>query len=155
MKIFDTFQCSGQNLSNSLRQFWNDKSIPLRIFLPYSVSSKITPVYYFSSSNIYFAQKEHIKMKFFETFKCSGQNSSNSSCQFWNDKSIPLQILHHSSLSWQITPLWILSSYFFNFGLKDPIKISILRLSSALVKMCQIPHAIFQTTTLLKVMLDL
>ena len=75
-------------------------------------------------------------MKIFETFKCSGQNSSNSSCQFWNDKSIPLQILHHSSLSWHITPLWILSSYFSYFGLKDPIKIPILRLSIALVKIC-------------------
>ena len=70
-------------------------------------------------------------MKIFETFKCSGQNSSNSSCQFWNDKSNPLQILHHSSLSWHITPLRILSLYFFYFGLKDPIKIPILRLSIA------------------------
>ena len=155
MKVFETFQCSGQNLSNSLRQFWNDKWIPLQILLPYSVSSKITPLYFFSSSNINFAQKEHINMKFFETFKCSGQNLSNSSCQLWNDKSIPLQILRHSPLSRQITPLGILSSYFFNFGLKDPIKISILRLSSVLVKICHIPHAIFQTTTLLKVMLDL
>ena len=52
-------------------------------------------------------------------------------------KSISLQILRHSSLSWQITLLWILRSYFFNFGWKDPIKIPILRLSSALVKICQ------------------
>ena len=58
-------------------------------------------------------------MKIFETFKCSGQNSSNSSCQFWNDKSIPIQILYNSSFSWHITPLWILSSYVFYFGLKD------------------------------------
>ena len=36
-------------------------------------------------------------MKVFKTFKCLGQNSSNSSCQFWNDESIPLQILHHSA----------------------------------------------------------
>ena len=63
---------------------------------PSLVSWKITPLYFFSSNNIYFAQKEHIKMKIFEIFKCSGQNLSNSSCQFGNDKSIPLQILHHS-----------------------------------------------------------
>ena len=50
----------------------------------------------------------------------------NSPCQFWNDKSIPLQIMHHSSLLWHITPLWILSSYVFYFGLKDPIKVPIL-----------------------------
>ena len=90
-------------------------------------------------------------MKICETFKCSGQNSSNSLCQLWNDKSVPLQILCNSSLSWQITTLWILSSYFFNFGLKDPIKIPIL---STLEKICHIPYVIFQTTSQLKLMLD-
>ena len=126
--------------------------IPLQQILhPFSVWSKITPLYFFSSNNIYFAQKEPIKMKIFETFNCLGQNSSNSSCQLWNDKSVPLQILLNFSLSWQITPLWILSSYFFKFGLKDPIKIPIL---SALEKICHIPHVIFQTTSQLKVMLD-
>ena len=40
----------------------------------------------------------------------------------------------------------------FNFGLKDPIKTPISRLSSALVKICHI-HNIFQTTIQLKVML--
>ena len=112
VKIFETFEGSGQNLWNSLCQFLNDKSIPIQILHPPSVSWKITPLYFYSSNNIYFPQKEHIKMKIFETFKCSGQNSSNSLCQFWNDKSIPFQIFHHSSLSWYITPLWILNSYF-------------------------------------------
>ena len=148
VKLFETFECLGQKLSNSLCQVWNDKPIPLQILLLSSVSWKITPLDFFSSNNIYFAQKEHIKMKIFETFKCSGQTSSNSSCQLWNDKSVPLQILHNSSLPWQITSLWILSSYFFKFGLKDPIKIPIL---SALEKTCHIPHVIFQTTSQLKV----
>ena len=105
VEIVETFKCSGQNLSNYLCQFWNDKSVPLQILYPSSVSWKITSLYFFSSNNIYFAQKEHIKMKIFETFKCLGQNLSNSSCQLWNDKSIPLQTLHHTSLSWHITPL--------------------------------------------------
>ena len=35
----------------------------------------------------------------------------------------------------------------FYFGLKDPIRLPILRLSSALVKICHIPHFIFQTTS--------
>ena len=61
--------------------------------------------------------------------------------------SIPLQIFHHSSLSWHITPLKILSSYIFCFAQKDPIKVPILTLSSALVKICQISHVIFQTTS--------
>ena len=117
-KIFETFERSGQNLANSFWQFWNDKLIPLQILYPSSVSWKITPLYFFSSNKIYFAEKEHIKMKIFETFKCSGQNSSNCSRHFWNGKSIPRQILHHSSLSWRITPLWILSSYFFYLRIK-------------------------------------
>ena len=58
------------------------------------MSWKIPPLYFFSSNNIYFAQKESIKVKILETFECSGQNLSNSLCQFWNDKSIPLQILY-------------------------------------------------------------
>ena len=151
MKMFETFKCSGQISSNSLCQFWNDKSIPLQILYPSSVSWKITPLYFFSSNNIYFAQKEPIKMKIFETFKCSGQNSLNSSCQLWNDKSVPLQIFRNSSLSWQITPLWILSSYVFKFVLKDPIIVPVL---SALEKTCRISHVIFQITSQLKVMLD-
>ena len=146
MKIFETFEGSGQNLSNFLCQFWNDKAIPLQILYPSSVSWKTTPLYFFSSNNVYFAQKEPIKMKIFQTFKCLGQNLSNSSCQFWSDKSISLQILHHSSFSWHITSPWILSSYFSYFGLKDPIITPILRLSIALVKICHIA-VIFQTTS--------
>ena len=108
VKIIETFECSGQNLSNSLCQFWNDKSIPLQILYPSSVSWKITPLYFFSLNNIYFAQKKPIKVKINEIFECSGENFSNYFCQFWNDKSIPLQILYPSSISWKVTP-----AYFF------------------------------------------
>ena len=71
---------------------------------------------------------------------------SNSSFQFWNDKS-KRQIFHHSSVSLRITPLQIFSSCIFYFGQKDPIKVPILRFSSALEKISQIPHVIFQTTS--------
>ena len=116
LKTFETFERSDQNLSKFLCQFLNYKSIPLQILYPSPVSWKITLPYFFISNNIYFAQKKLIKMKIFETFKCLGQNSLNSSCQVWNDKSILFQNLHHSLLPWHITPLWILSSYFFYFG---------------------------------------
>ena len=145
MKIFETFECS--DLSNSFCQFWNNKLISLKILYPSSVSLKITPLFFFSLNTVYYAQKEHIKKNIIETFECLSQNFSDYSCQFWNDKSIPLQILHHSSLSWHITPLSILSSYFSYFELKGPIKIPILRLSSSLLKICHIPHVIFQTTS--------
>ena len=81
----------------------NHKSVFLQILHHSLVSRNITPLYLFSSSIIHFVQKESIKVQIFETFGCSRQNSSNFSCQFWNNKSIPLQFLHYSSLSWQIT----------------------------------------------------
>ena len=130
-----------------LCHFWQHKSVFLQILHQSLVPSNITPLYFFSSNIIYFGQKQPIKVQIFEIFECSGQNSSNSSCQFWTDKSIPLQFLHHSSLSWHITPMYILSSCIFNFGQKNVIKVPILRLSSALVKICQIPHVIFGSTS--------
>ena len=36
----------------------------------------------------------------FKIFECSGENLPNSSCHFPNHKSVFLQILHHSSVSW-------------------------------------------------------
>ena len=44
-------------------------------------------------------------MKIFETFEHLGQILSNSLGQFWNDESIPLQILYPSSVSSMIIPL--------------------------------------------------
>ena len=90
---FDTFKCSGENLPNS-HVFFQTTSQFFFKFCISSMSWKITSLYFFRSNNIYFAQKEPIKMKNFETFsECSGQNLSNFLCQFWNGKSIPLQIL--------------------------------------------------------------
>ena len=80
-------------------------------------------------------------MKIFESFKCSDQNLSNSSCQLWNDKSIPLQILRHSSLSWQ---LWIKGSH------QNP-NFETFKSSG---EICHIPFVIFQTASHLKVMFD-
>ena len=72
------------------------------IFSPIKHNSSVL----FLSSNItYFGQKQPIKVQMFEIFECLGQNLLNSCSQFWTDKSIPLWILHHSSLSWHVTPL--------------------------------------------------
>ena len=59
-------------------QFWNGNSIPLQMRYPSSISGKITPLYFFSSNNICFAQNEPNKEKIFETFKCFDQNSSKT-----------------------------------------------------------------------------
>ena len=107
---FDTFEWSGENLQNSSCHFPSSNSVFLQILNHSSMSWKITPLYFCSSKNTYFAQKDPIKVKIFETFECSSQKLSNFLCQFWNDESIPLQILYPSSVSWKITPLFIFSS---------------------------------------------
>ena len=122
MKTFEIFKCSGQILSNSLCQIWSDKLIPLQILYLSLVSWKIISLYFFSSKNIYLAQKEPIKMKTFEIFKCLGQILSNSLWQIWNDESIPLQILYLSLVSWKIIPLYFFSSENIYFAQKEPVK---------------------------------
>ena len=123
MKIFETFECLGQILSNSLCQFLNDESIPLQNLYRSSDSWKITPLYFFSSGNIYFAQKNPIKMKTLDTYLCSGQNLWNFLCKFWN--AIPLQILYPSSVSWKIITLFFFSSNNIHFAQWEPSKMKI------------------------------
>ena len=77
----------------------------------------------FSSNNTYFAQKEPIKGKIFETFERSSQNLSNFWRQFWNDKSISLQFLYPSSVSWKITPPYFFSSKRIDFAQKEALKV--------------------------------
>ena len=107
---FDIFECSRENLPNSSSFSKRNKPVFLQILHHSSMSWKITLFYSFSSNNIYFGQKEPIKVKMFDNLECSGQNLSNCLSQFWNDKSIPLQILYPSSVSWKITPLYFFSS---------------------------------------------
>ena len=57
-------------------------------------------------------------------FEWLDQNSQNS-CHFLNNKSVFLQILFHSSVSWDITPLYFFSWNFTYFRQKEPIKAQI------------------------------
>ena len=54
--------------------------------------------------------KESHQSPNFDTFKCSGENLPNSSCHFSNHKPVFFQILHNSSVSRKITPLYFFSS---------------------------------------------
>ena len=132
MRMFEIFKCSGQTLSNSLYQFWDDESILFQILYPSLVSWKIIPMYFFSSRNIYFAQKEPIKMKILEILECSGQILSNSLCQFWNDKLLPLQILYLSPVSWKVIPLYFFRSKNIYLAQKEPIKMKIFEIFECL-----------------------
>ena len=165
-KIWREIDLSLQNWHKEFDKCWPEHSKISKIFTIFKVrwgrghppgpshyeKPWITLLYFFSPNNINFAQREPIKMKVFESFKCSGQNSSSSLCQLWNDKSVPLYILRNSSLLWQIIPFWILSSYFFRFGLENPIKIPIFECSGKNLPYSY--HVISQTTSQLKVMLD-
>ena len=63
-------------------------------------------------------------MQIFKTFEFCGQNSPNS-CNFWNNISVFLQTLHHSSVSWDLTSLYFFSLNFIYFQEKEPIKVQI------------------------------
>ena len=101
---FETFKCSGENLPYSSCHFPTRKSAFLQILHHSLVSWKITPLYFFRSNIKYFSRQEQMKLRIFETFECLGQVLPNS-CHLWNSRSVFLQILHCSSVSWIITPL--------------------------------------------------
>ena len=66
--------------------------------------------------------KRSHKSPIFETFVCSCENLLNSSCHFPNQVSF-FQILHHSLLSWNITPLQFFSFNTTYFTQKQSIKV--------------------------------
>ena len=87
-------------------------SISLQILYHSSMSSKITPLYFFSSNNTYFAQKEHIKVNIFD-FQVLGSkfikfpmsvlkrqvNSSSNFASFFiamthNNSSVNFKLIH-------------------------------------------------------------
>ena len=61
----------------------------------------------------------------FDTFQCSGENLRNSSCHFPKHKLVFIQILHHSSGSWDIIPQYFFSWNLLYFQRKEPIKVQI------------------------------
>ena len=75
----------------------------------------------------------------FDTFKCSNKNLSNSSCHFPKQKSVFLQILRGSSVSWKITPLYFFGANVIYLHKRDQWKRKFLRLLSAWIKIHQIP----------------
>ena len=76
-------------------------------------------LYLFSSNNIYFTQKKPIKVKIFWDFPVFRSKFVKFLMPIWNDKSIPLQILHPYSISWKITPLCFFSSNNLYFAQKE------------------------------------
>ena len=68
-------------------------------------------------------------MSQFGTSKCCGENFPSSLCHFPNHKSVFLQILHDTSVSWRKTPLYFFRSNVLYFAWKGPITVQILETS--------------------------
>ena len=82
----------------------------------------------------------------FQAFGCSNESSPNSSCHFWNRK-----VRIYSNFTSLFSVMKDNSSAFFNSNLILWTKIAhqseIFGLSSGWVKIYQIPHVIFETTS--------
>ena len=108
-----------------LCQFWNDKLTPLQVLHHSSLSWHITLLWILSSYVFCFGLKGSDQSPNFQTFKYSDENVPYSSCHFLNHKSVFLQILHHFSVSWKKTPLYLFSSNVIYFAQKQSIKVEI------------------------------
>ena len=124
---------------------------------PVNSSSKVASFFIDMTHNCYFNFKLTnfllwIKGSYeslnFETFECSGENLPNFSWHFPNYKSVFLQILHHSSVLSKVTRLYLFSSSIkYTLIKRSLLKYKFWTFSSAQVKICQIPHVNFETTS--------
>ena len=126
MKIFETFEHSGQ------------------ILYPSSASWKIIPLYFLSSKMSTLLKRSQLKWKCLRFLSAQVEFLSNALYQFWNEESIPLQILYLSSVSWKITSPYFLAKAIYTLLIRSPLKWKSLRLSSAPVKFCQVPYTNFE-----------
>ena len=90
---FDTFKHSDESLPNSSRHFPN-RHFSWNFAWLFSVIRYNSSVFFFGQMLYTLHKRDKSQCKFWR-IECSDQNSPNS-CHFWNNKSIFLQILHHS-----------------------------------------------------------
>ena len=148
MKTFETFfECSDQNLSNLLCQFWNGKSIPPQILYSCWVSWKTIPLYFLAQTVNTFLKRSPLKWKFWKLKKAQPKICQISYVNFETTSlflskfCIPLQFherLFHCSF---------LAQAIYTLLERSPLKWKFLRLSSTRVKFCQIPYANFEATS--------
>ena len=103
---FSDFECSNEIWPNSLWHFWNRKVKALFKFCITVHCHERQLLYIFLAQTSYTLDKNSPSKWNFWTFEWLGENSPNSSCHFWNQESVFLQTLHHSSVSWNITLLY-------------------------------------------------
>ena len=143
MRIFETFKCSGQNLWNSLCQFWNDKSIPLQILYLSSVSWKIAPLYCtFLALTIYtLLNRSPLKWEFLKLSSVQLKICEIPYASF----ETTIRFLSRFCISLQFHERYLLCTFLaqtiYTLLKRNPLKWKFLRLSSAQVKICEIPYA--------------
>ena len=140
MKIFEIFECSGQILSNSLCQFWNEESIPLQIFYLSSVSWKLIPLYFFGLKNIYFAQKEPLKWKFLRFLSAQVKFCQISYANFETRSRFLSKFCISVQFHERLFLCTFLAQRIYTLLKRSPLKRKFLRFSSARVKIHQIRH---------------
>ena len=91
-----------------------------------------------SSCIFYFGQKNPMKIPILTLSSGSDENLPNSSCHFPNHKSVFLQILHDSSVSWNMLLCTFLGQTLYTLHKRDQSKCKFFRLFSALIKIHQI-----------------
>ena len=105
VKVCETFKCSGQNLSNSSWYFETTSRFLSNFCLTLQCYERWLLCTFLVETIYALFKRSPLKQNFLRLSSARVKNLLNSSFQFWNDKLIPLQILHHSSLPWHITPL--------------------------------------------------
>ena len=110
-----------------------------------SVSWHIIPPKFSSWNIICFGQKEPIKVQFFRFLSALMKVHPILHAIFeTTTRSRFIQISHHCSVSWKITPLYFFTSNLICFGQKEPVEVKFSDLSGR-VKIHEISHAIFET----------
>ena len=102
---FSDFQLLAWKLTKFLMSFFKPQvNFHLNFATAFSVMTQF--LWNFLTETVYALDKKSPSMYNFQTFGCSNESSPNSSCYFWNHKVRFIQILHHCSVSWKITPLY-------------------------------------------------
>ena len=109
---FSDFPLRALKFTNFSCHFSNKKSVFLQSLDHSSVSREIILLYFFSWNLCMLLIKVAHQSENFQTCHCLHEYSPNSSWHFWNQDSVFLQILHYSSVSWDIT---LLNFFSWNF----------------------------------------
>ena len=123
-----TFNYLCQNSLNSFCHSWNHKSFFTTQFL-----------YIFLAQTLHTFEKSSPKKCKFSDFLLLVLKFTKFLMLFSNKKSVFVQSLDHSSVSWEITLLYYFSWNFIWYWQKETIKVQLFRLLTAPMKINQIP----------------